>query len=96
MPDSPALGKRKRKRKRKRADEAPPVSKTKPEKPKKPARRSASAPPAKKSGDLAPLPSMDAEAYARARKIQSVHERMARLGWVLQHRVCQYLESIED
>lgn len=43
----------------------------------------------------APLPSMDAEDYARARKIQSVHERMARLGWVLQHRVCEYLESID-
>lgn len=56
-------------------------------------KRSASFP--RRSEPQEPLPSMDAEQYARSKKIQSVHERMARLGWVLQHRVCEYLESIE-
>lgn len=80
-----------------KAKEKPQAS-TKPRKRKEkksPTRRSASAPPAKEPRDTEPLPLMDAEEYARVRKIQSMHERMARLGWVLQHRVCEYLESIE-
>jgi len=93
MPDpAPA---RKRKRSEKEPAAPKPKPKTKAKKPKKPARRSASAPPAKKSKELSPLPSMDAAEYARSKKIQSMRERMARLGWVLQHRVCEYLESIE-
>lgn len=91
MPDTPP----KRKRKRVRANEDEKASK-KPVPKKNPPKRSASAPPAKRPEELAPLPSMDAAAYARSKKIQSMHERMARLGWVLQHRVCEYLESIED
>ena len=58
-------------------------------------KRSASVPPKPSKQAEESLPSMDAKEYARAKKIQSVQERMARLGWVLQHRICEYLESID-
>lgn len=45
---------------------------------------------------LQDLPMLTPEQHAKNERTRRMKERMARLAWVLEHRVCNYLENIDE